>query len=496
MGEDHAGDYDSWSKEQLVARITALEAKIQMTSNTPAPSSHRLPQKRKRKEPRKFDFSLHACRPIALKVAYLGWNYHGLASQGIDTDNATGDPDEFGTVETVEGVLLKALMKARLIPGMKECGWSRCGRTDKGVSSFSQIVGLHVRSGLGLGAAGTTTWEKLAASMKIDGQKDESKDAMQVEDTMPDEREELSYLTILNGILPADIRVLAWSPVSPTFNARFDCLYRRYQYIMPAMDLNITNMQDAAQRLIGEHDFRYFCKIDSSNPVRSYSRRILSTDVRMLDPTKSDSDPSQFIVFEVKGTAFLWNQVRCMTAILQLIGRGLEPPSIITDMLDMSKHPAGSGRPIYPIASELPLVLMDSGYPDGTFTWRSDGIAPKLGESLWCLWRDHAIKSKQVDLLLGIVAEELLGAGARELFRAAQYGIWAEVSCEGGNGPEGVKGRRDHVPIMERKRCESIETRITRHLAKTVKGGVGEGEGGDGVQRPEKKVKADKEASH
>ena len=52
----------------------------------------------------------------------------------------------------------KALMKARLIfptpvespaPGevnWEGCEYSKCGRTDKGVSAFGQVIGLRVRS--------------------------------------------------------------------------------------------------------------------------------------------------------------------------------------------------------------------------------------------------------------------------------------------------------------------------------------------------------------
>lgn len=32
--------------------------------------------------------------------------------------------------------------------------------------------------------------------------------------------------------------------------------------------------------------------------------------------------------FRVRGTAFLWHQVRCMTAVLFLIGQGLEKPQV------------------------------------------------------------------------------------------------------------------------------------------------------------------------
>lgn len=51
--------------------------------------------------------------------------------------------------------------------------------------------------------------------------------------------EELDYPKLLNRVLPADIRVLAWCPAPPDFSARFDCRQRTYKYYFPRGDLNI-----------------------------------------------------------------------------------------------------------------------------------------------------------------------------------------------------------------------------------------------------------------
>ena len=51
--------------------------------------------------------------------------------------------------------------------------------------------------------------------------------------------EELDYPKLLNRVLPADIRVLAWCPAPPDFSARFDCKQRMYKYCFPRGDLNI-----------------------------------------------------------------------------------------------------------------------------------------------------------------------------------------------------------------------------------------------------------------
>jgi tRNA pseudouridine38/39 synthase len=61
----------------------------------------------------------------------------------------------------------------------------------------------------------------------------------------------------------------------------------------------------------------------------------------------------------IKGTAFLWHQVRCMAAILFLIGQRLEKPEVIDDLLDVQRNPQ---KPNYPMASEIPLVLWKCDY--------------------------------------------------------------------------------------------------------------------------------------
>lgn len=75
---------------------------------------------------RVFDFSVHPRRHVALRLAYLGWGYHGFAVQE-------------NTDITVEARLFEALLKTRLIQDRQSSNYHRCGRTDKGVSAFSQV---------------------------------------------------------------------------------------------------------------------------------------------------------------------------------------------------------------------------------------------------------------------------------------------------------------------------------------------------------------------
>lgn len=65
-------------------------------------------------------------RNIAFKFLYLGWDYNGLMTHS-DTD------------ASIERYLFEALLKSCLIEDRNKTNYQRCGRTDKGVSSFSQV---------------------------------------------------------------------------------------------------------------------------------------------------------------------------------------------------------------------------------------------------------------------------------------------------------------------------------------------------------------------
>lgn len=143
----------------------------------------------------------------------------------------------------------------------------------------------------------------------------------------------------------------SWAICPPNF-IRFSTMYRAYKYFFFRRDLDIQvfsswryneisqRMEEASQKLLGEHDFRNFCKIDVVN-VNNFNRKILSFSVRPVDESKttqryswnfdeiSSNSPDDMCVMTIRGTAFLWHQVRCMAAILFLIGQRLEDPSVI-----------------------------------------------------------------------------------------------------------------------------------------------------------------------
>ena len=228
-------------------------------------------------------------------------------------------------------------------PNWEGCDYSKCGRTDKGVSAFGQVIGIKVRSNQPLSRALTATsveeegYNYTASGSRSPSGSRVSEDSGLDEDTVgihhigtstPESKQpvllrkdlllfdpikdELRYCQILNRLLPPDIRMLAWCPDPPAnFSARFSCRERRYKYFFtqpafsPTTDshglqdgtkgtspgsgrrregwLDIHAMRTAASKFVGLHDFRNFCKIDASKQIENFERRIFHADIEEMD---------------------------------------------------------------------------------------------------------------------------------------------------------------------------------------------------------------------
>lgn len=269
-----------------------------------------------------FCFSIsHSChrRHVLLKLYYLGWDYQGFATQ----ENSGN---------TIEHHLFGALRKTCLIASRETSNYHRCGRTDKGVSAFSQVISIDLRS------------------------------KYSPEQQMTDEgiKNELRYCESLNRVLPKDIRCVAWQPLwSGEFSARFDCRERTYRYFFPRSNLNIDAMQAACIHLIGSHDFRNLCKMDVGNGVVTFEREIRNARIVLakgISGRTCDESAYDMFYFELTGKAFLWHQVRCIVAILLLVGQRHERPDIIRELLDVEANPC---TPQYSLASDIPLNLFN-----------------------------------------------------------------------------------------------------------------------------------------
>ncbi|TFK63565.1 tRNA pseudouridine synthase [Pluteus cervinus] len=404
--------YDSWSREDLIARLVQIEqAKFRPVPKpdrpstvASAPSSSSTSTSISTSTSTKlFHFAAQPRRKIALKFCYSGWEYGGLAYQNVPTP-----------LPTVEGVMFDAFAKARLIDpeaGMDGCGWEKCGRTDRGVSAAGQVISLWVRSAL-KGEHGGEAVERVGAPTEVHeeagiekqplpGVDEDPFPSFDLTDEVPSNTStsttlsppkpafEHDYLAILNRILPPTIRILAWSPVKPTFSARYACTYRHYKYFFSNHDnsLDIPLIQDAASRLVGEHDFRNLCKLDPAKQITIFTRRILRAEIDEVQGSEG------MYVLNLVGSAFLYHQVRHIMAILLLVGSGLEHPSVVSSLLNVSPNTETSRpndpplevvdrKPEYQMADALPLMLWECGYPPDELDWRTNstyGTPQSLG---------------------------------------------------------------------------------------------------------------------
>ena len=306
---------------------------------------------------------------IALKILYVGYKYHGFAMQE--------------NYQTIELLLENALKKVNLIKDLRNCNFSKCGRTDIGVSSWSQIVAF----------------------------------------TILKKKQDLELDKILNRVLPREVRVTGYSIVENDFDARFNCLARKYKYYFPAQGLNLRKMQEGAMQYKGTFNFKNFCKVNPTKETRylrtvsmAYIQPYGSEDQEPIENNlpEKEKDPRKFYVFVIQGRAFLWHQVRCLVSCLFMVGVGLEEPDSIRALLQEENVLEAKGRPNYDMAPETPLVLVDCVYPAGTFNWKISSPKVNTPENdlinwnfkknvllpIYLQWKDYSIKATQMESLL------------------------------------------------------------------------------------------------
>ncbi|KAG8215228.1 pseudouridine synthase [Butyriboletus roseoflavus] len=483
-------NYETWSKEELIARLTELEQRVKA-----GPHYHKRPLKREVSPGgRPFHFKDHPVRKIAVKFCYSGWEYNGLAYQIDPTP-----------LPTVEEVLFRAFAKARLVDaeaGLDGCGWEKCGRTDVGVSAAGQVISLWVRSALPVDNAGPASDLAGPSTARLDTVPDATPDIDQLSSELPsfdlvDEppfnssappprTEELHYVSILNRVLPPTIRVLAWSPVSPDFSARFNCKHRHYKYFFTAHDLDVALMQHAATALVGEHDFRNLSKLDPAKQITDFRRRIMRADIALV----SGQGENAMYVLDLVGSAFLYHQVRHIVAILFLVGAGLESPSIVPTLMNIDGFerssptethlPIVDRKPEYQMADALPLMLWDCAFADSDVRWQSSDddsgdveVARTKGDLYHQLHSVH-----QRSLIHTTLEAHFLAAAARyhppppQYFPFSVTGLTTSaipllankeppvlgVVLGGGTYRRGVK----YIPIVLRKRLDHVEVANAR----------------------------------
>ena len=153
-------------------------------------------------------------------------------------------------------------------------------------------------------------------------------------------RNNVAWMLGVNANLPDDIAVRWAQEVDEEFHARFSAMARRYRYIIynsnlrPAIlnagvsyyhgELNAELMHEAAQSLLGEHDYTSFrakhCQAKS--PVKTMSH------IKVVRQ-------NAYIIIDVKANAFLHHMVRNIAGSLMEIGKGNKPVTWIAELLQL-----------------------------------------------------------------------------------------------------------------------------------------------------------------
>ncbi|HEX5533755.1 MAG TPA: tRNA pseudouridine(38-40) synthase TruA [Actinomycetales bacterium] len=253
-------------------------------------------------------------------MAYDGTDFSGWATQP--------------GLRTVEGELTQALGKVlRLQPPPR---LTVAGRTDAGVHARGQVAHVDLP---------TTTWAALTARADV------SPSGVLVRR--------------LGAVLPADVVVSRVAPAPEGFDARFSATSRRYAYRIadePALrdplrrhdviwhrrPLDVVAMHDAAQRLLGEHDWLPFCR----------PREGAST-VRRLMRLDWERDAAGLAVAHVVADAFCHHMVRALVGASVAVGEGRRPVEWPADVLA-----AGVRDTAVAVMPAQGLTLEEVTYPD------------------------------------------------------------------------------------------------------------------------------------
>ncbi len=165
----------------------------------------------------------------------------------------------------------------------------------------------------------------------------------------------------------------------------------------------------------------------------------------------------------VHGSGFLWHQIRCIVAILFLIGQGKEEIDLVKALLDIERYPS---TPNYQIASELPLVLFDCQF-DGV-QWICDQSTLRLTiHHLQRHWASFQIRATMIKSMLDHLENEITDQ--------EQLPILGQLSLieNDSNSLLGYNNnRRNYQPILTRPVRDSVEMKIEKYQNKKAKLGI------------------------
>jgi len=251
---------------------------------------------------------------FALKIEYDGGPFAGWQRQANQP--------------SVQGAIEAAL--AKLEPGPHTI--AAAGRTDAGVHGWGQVAHCDLAK----------DWDPFRLS------------------------EALNF-----HLKPAPVAIVGCAAVTADFHARFSATARHYVFRLMARrapltfgagqfwrvnhPLDCAAMQDAADLLLGQHDFTTFrsTMCQAQSPVKTLDRLEIS---EIKHPTGVEYQ------FDVRARSFLHNQVRSFVGTLERVGSGAWAPTDVKAALE-AKDRAACG----PVSPPQGLYLAHVVYPDDPF---------------------------------------------------------------------------------------------------------------------------------
>lgn len=250
---------------------------------------------------------------LVLKLGYRGADFCGFAAQ----------PGR----RTVAGEVVRSLETLL----RREVDLTCAGRTDAGVHAIAQYVSVPV------------TADELALPVR-------------------------RLMHGLSALLPDDISPAVLYHAPKGFSARFDARSRSYRYRIVAgearpvlawdhawwlrSDLDVAAMGEAASALVGEHDFKSFCKATSAEGKPTH-RCVMRCDV-----SEQAECGERVICVDVVGNAFLHSMVRTIAGTLVEVGRGHRSPAWVGEALAACDRKAAG-----PCAPAKGLTFVGVDYP-------------------------------------------------------------------------------------------------------------------------------------
>lgn len=240
---------------------------------------------------------------LALKVAYRGEPFSGFARQ----------PDQL----TVQGELERAL----LVLLRRNVETTCAGRTDAGVHARGQVVSFDIEG------------SELAELDARDAQRQRF----------------ASFRRSLNAITHEDITIREVWQAPLGFSARFNALAREYRYFLAVDEVAPVFMRDfswhvgsldadamwrASRCLIGEQDFKSFCRASSAEG-KPTCRNLMEVSF-----SREEVAGENLLVARVVGSSFLHSMVRTIVGTLVDVGKHRKPEEWVGEALAVRERAA------------------------------------------------------------------------------------------------------------------------------------------------------------